>query len=867
MKRTACKLLLSVFVTFAQLFAPSLTGRAGGESLHAQDAFYIYRNDGDFNGFFYDQVVRMGYSKFDLDSVEHDVYVVQDVETVDSLYRIPLAAIDSIGFQQPEIILNPRMKNLEQIGLHEYIITMTKRFVDVGGVSKEQIQITLNKNLPASLLPKVGDVLVDWDEEYCMKRSYGKSGFAGKVTEVRLVDNDFFVVNMEKLSDLSDVFIQFISTEMITVDEQGKARHRLAGWNSNGKRKAYEGEDELTFVNVDGTFKRTFSPKDGVEIGLEAEVELLSKMRVTYNIRLNRLFVKTEMTNHAMAKLAASLQASTSFDGYIDVMEFLGKIKFPVNLPIFQTRPLPRIDVKASGSLGLKLTFPKAEFDWNPTVIFDTKADKIMRFTQKEKKQEEGGEESPIDIGDLELKLNGSLQAGIEFSANIETNDWIEDIFSSGIALSLMVGPKLEGGFNLSAAGLARSGAYGMMKDSSVKFHPLSADLSASAEMKFLWNDREKTTFYEKSRQWGTMEWFLFPVFSNLKATFNPMTRQIESSVVAKRKTFIPSTIGIRLVDYKYDPVASQDYFKPYFLANDSVKVEANFDAKSLKAGRYYIYPTLKVGGNEVQGTSNNKFMIDVPPYVIHNTPGIDSIEVSGERQTVREYIKTNTEELSTEIIDPTWRYFTTSTSSRKDWITPTFSDIDLKEENAYLNLDIAANENVFSRYDDIRLGGMRFPYTDTIRVKQKPKYNEIKYYWCSLTFDSGSDKWMDKVEKCSRNGDVITISGTSKVGSSTRIYHITIDNTDIMAPHVVGEITMNYYDGVTEHYQFDCALSRPMTRPGKNGNWRNYDDVNGVEELDISTVSPNQVSKLSGTRTMNNQTYNLEDFGIQFAY
>ena len=237
MMRTACKLLLSVFVTFAQLIAPSLTGRAGGESLHAQDAFYIYRNDGDFNGFFYDQVVRMGYSKFDLDSVEHDVYVVQDVETVDSLYRIPLAAIDSIGFQQPEIILNPRMKNLEQIGLHEYIITMTKRFVDVGGVSKEQIQITLNKNLPASLLPKVGDVLVDWDEEYCMKRSYGKSGFAGKVTEVRLVDNDFFVVNMEKLSDLSDVFIQFISTEMITVDEQGKARHRLAGWNSNGKRR------------------------------------------------------------------------------------------------------------------------------------------------------------------------------------------------------------------------------------------------------------------------------------------------------------------------------------------------------------------------------------------------------------------------------------------------------------------------------------------------------------------------------------------------------------------------------------------------------------------------------------------------------
>ena len=31
--------------------------------LWAQEAFYIYRNDGEFNGFFYDDVLRMGYSK------------------------------------------------------------------------------------------------------------------------------------------------------------------------------------------------------------------------------------------------------------------------------------------------------------------------------------------------------------------------------------------------------------------------------------------------------------------------------------------------------------------------------------------------------------------------------------------------------------------------------------------------------------------------------------------------------------------------------------------------------------------------------------------------------------------------------------
>ena len=36
----------------------------------SQEAFYIYRNDGDFNGFFYDEVVEMRYSKIGFDSIE-----------------------------------------------------------------------------------------------------------------------------------------------------------------------------------------------------------------------------------------------------------------------------------------------------------------------------------------------------------------------------------------------------------------------------------------------------------------------------------------------------------------------------------------------------------------------------------------------------------------------------------------------------------------------------------------------------------------------------------------------------------------------------------------------------------------------------
>lgn len=52
--------------------------------LKAQEAFYIYRNDGNFDGFFFDEVQSMSVSKFDLDSIEHDDYVVQDIVLADT---------------------------------------------------------------------------------------------------------------------------------------------------------------------------------------------------------------------------------------------------------------------------------------------------------------------------------------------------------------------------------------------------------------------------------------------------------------------------------------------------------------------------------------------------------------------------------------------------------------------------------------------------------------------------------------------------------------------------------------------------------------------------------------------------------------
>lgn len=68
------------------------------------DAMFVYRNDWAIkpflksNAFLKSDVDSMACSQIDLDSLMHSDYVVQEIWTADSVYRIPLAVIDSICF-------------------------------------------------------------------------------------------------------------------------------------------------------------------------------------------------------------------------------------------------------------------------------------------------------------------------------------------------------------------------------------------------------------------------------------------------------------------------------------------------------------------------------------------------------------------------------------------------------------------------------------------------------------------------------------------------------------------------------------------------------------------------------------------------
>ena len=108
------------------------------------EAFYIYRNDGQFNAFFRDEVDSIAYSHYDADSVYYDENVTQLVYTADSLYRIPLAVIDSVAFVQPETKYK------------EDAVSLTGELFDYL-IKADSLTLTFSSYTPSALLPKIGN--------------------------------------------------------------------------------------------------------------------------------------------------------------------------------------------------------------------------------------------------------------------------------------------------------------------------------------------------------------------------------------------------------------------------------------------------------------------------------------------------------------------------------------------------------------------------------------------------------------------------------------------------------------------------------------------------------------------------------------
>jgi len=224
------------------------------------EAFYIYRNDGQFNAFFRDEVDSIAYSHYDLDSLYYDENVTQLVYTPDSLYRIPLAVIDSVGFVTPETTYQPGVIKLEG-EIRQYVIR------------QDSLTIFFSNNTPTVILPHVGDKLVtlEMDDVFPI-------GFAGEVIGIENNGNDIEVVCTAV--GLTDIFKYYYGVSQVAWDGERQLMRKAPGGRRKASNTFAPGKLTLSLLNDYG-FTNSYQPNDELSFDLS---ELKADISVTPEI-------------------------------------------------------------------------------------------------------------------------------------------------------------------------------------------------------------------------------------------------------------------------------------------------------------------------------------------------------------------------------------------------------------------------------------------------------------------------------------------------------------------------------------------------------------------------------------------------------
>lgn len=183
-----------------------------GMSQTIGEAFYVYRNDGMINTFFRSEIDSIAYSYYDADSLIYDEIVSQVIYTPDSIYQIPLAVIDSVGFVTPETKYQPNVIRLEG-EIRNYIL------------GSDSLTVYFRSDTPNNILPKIGDKLVTTEMSDVFE-----GGFLGQVESIAQTNDTITLkCNIIGLDEVFECFYYSNSYEQT----QATSRKRAMSWNGS----------------------------------------------------------------------------------------------------------------------------------------------------------------------------------------------------------------------------------------------------------------------------------------------------------------------------------------------------------------------------------------------------------------------------------------------------------------------------------------------------------------------------------------------------------------------------------------------------------------------------------------------------------
>ena len=547
------------------------------------DAFYIYQNDGHFDGFFYDEVQSIQYSKLDTLGFEHTDFVSQEIVTADSIYRIMLTAIDSVGFVQPEVKINERIRDMQAEGL-------TWSLTKIDG-QRLTFRTFLSNDVTESDF-NVGDILVNYSF-YDESTSLSNQSFSGRVTSITKQDDYTLIVDTDPITDPHEIYTKYTTVEEYSASETGQmVSRRVAGMPMLGRGKYAPpslarqsnrgGQIDLDLLNF--SFSSSIPLNNNtIDINLTPSIEGKVNIKAVWDMP-KYIGVTT--------KVKYGIGIGVEIDGSIDGELNSGKatsyvtIPLPAAAPLFQLELLPNLFIRGDAHIKFAMQAPKWRGQlWQKIEIVDY----VPRGSS-------GTGPVPGDAGDIDeieepynatatASLEGMVQAGLKFPLNLKTNSILSYVFKCSVGAFLYAGPKLQGNVTLDLSNVLAGDnkVYDNFKDSKITFSPLSFDIEAKGKYKRLFGSEKEVTFYSTTlTPLSPMDFYFFPKFEDWEAK-----ELVPGQVDEEGK---PTSMAVVVKPTEWTPFPVSVGIKPYRLGFDDKEEEVGYGSTHWASDKYWKF-------------------------------------------------------------------------------------------------------------------------------------------------------------------------------------------------------------------------------------------------------------------------------------
>lgn len=512
----------------------------------AQDKVYVYGKDGNIESFFLEKIDSITYSRIDTAGILHEDFVTQLIHQTDTVYKVPIASIDSVSFIDPPVEYN------------ENVVQLTDDFWSYVKEIKEKT-IYASADLPTRYVPQKGQVLV-----YPSNNVSQYTGFSGIVEKVVKRSNGSYDITVS-IPSLTDIFKNLVIAEKIDFTSGLKADLSVISFSDN-----YGIHGSIALNDIESWFSN----------------------------------INTVIDKSVLKGFSYTLKCTPTIKFGVSAEINTEKIWEPIKIqPLSKDFPIPQTGYLVAGKIYFYIV---PEASGNIDMNWEYGKTYVMGVELKNGVLKRGiRTQNNTESLSQQIDLEGSIYGGLRIQLGLGASYWDEMFGIEG-----NVGVKYSGNFSIKEPTLNSHAIYSNLKKAklSVEF-PWQIGITIPEKMTVFYNG-EDSTGIDLPSVTGTFnlkkEWYIVPDFTQPNVTsLDEYYHRVQVTSTASRQLLFPCKIALALSkgDQFLQYGASQDYNK-----SDTLKtLSAQFTGLEENT-EYNITPCMSLWGETFQTDISTKF-------------------------------------------------------------------------------------------------------------------------------------------------------------------------------------------------------------------------------------------------------------------